>query len=82
MNVVEQLRVKVDKAKGYGILVNNDTAVLITMANIKWAARQTWDTVEFKDTKKAVCTMYPVSHAHDTTSCAAIMAILAEADEA
>ena len=82
MNVVEQLQVKANKAKGYDILVNDDTVTLITMENAKWAARQTWDTGEFKDAKKAVRAKYPSSHVHAATSCAAIMAILAEVDEA
>ena len=40
------------------------------------------DTGKFKDAKKAVCKVYPTSHVHDATSCAAIIAILAEADGA
>ena len=82
VNAVEQLRVKANKAKGYGIVINDDTIVLIIMANVKWAARQTWDTGEFKDAKKAIRAKYPASHVHVPTSCAVIMAILAEADEA
>ena len=43
-------------------------------------ARQTWDTGGFKNAKEAVHAKYSASHVHDATSCAAIMAILAEAD--
>ena len=82
VNAVKQLQVKANKAKGYGIITNDDTIVLITVANVKWAARQTWGTGNFKDAQKTISDKYPVSHVHDTTSCAAIMTTLAEADKA
>ena len=82
VNAVEQLKIKSSKAKGYGVIVPDDVIVLIIMANVEWAARQTWDTGEFKDAKKAIRAKYPASHVHDATTSADIMAILAEADEA
>jgi hypothetical protein len=82
VNAVEQLKIKASKAKGYGVIVQDDVIVLIIMANVEWAARQTWDTGEFKDAKKSIRAKYQASHVHDATSSADIMAILAEADEA
>ena len=35
VNAVEKLRVRANKAKGCGIIVNNDTIVLVTMANVE-----------------------------------------------
>ena len=52
------------------------------MANVEWAARQTWDTGEFKVAKKTIRAKYPASHVHDETSCASIMKILAEVNDA
>ena len=82
VNAVEQLKIKSSKAKGYGVIVPDDIITLIIMANVEWAARQTWDTGEFKDAKKTIRAKYPASHVHDATTSADIMAILAEADEA
>ena len=62
--------------------MKDDVLVLIILANVGWAARQTWDTGEFKDARKAFRAKYQASHVHDATSSTDIMAILAEADEA
>ena len=51
------------------------------MANVEWDARQTWNMGGFKDDKKAIRAKYQASYAHDSTSIAAIMTILAKADE-
>ena len=39
VNAVEQLQVKVNKAKGCSIIVNDNIIVLITMSNVEWVAR-------------------------------------------
>ena len=40
VNIVEQLKVKANKAKGYGIIVQDNVIAFITMVNVEWAARQ------------------------------------------
>ena len=48
---MKKLRTKVAKAKAHGIVVGNGVVCMIMLTNNVWAARQMWDTVEFKDTK-------------------------------
>ena len=36
VNIVKQLKVKVNKVKGYGVNLQDDVIVLIIMANVEW----------------------------------------------
>ena len=79
---VEKLKAKVAKAKGYGIVVGDDVICMIVLANAEWAARQSWDTGEFKDAKRVLRSKYSASHVHDAASLADILKTYAAGDEA
>jgi len=78
---VKKFATNTAKMQAYGIRVNDDLKAVVILANVEWAARQSWGT----KISIAHCTIkekYRYNHTHDTASIKEILKVLTGADEA
>ena len=77
---VERFAATAAKAQGFGIKVHDDLKAIVVLANVEWAAQQTWG-AEISVAHQKIKEKYLYNHAHDAASIKAISKILAAADE-
>ncbi len=78
---VEKFATDAAKMQAYGIRVHDDLKAVIILANVEWAAQQSWGT----EISIAHCTIkakYSYDHINDTASIKEILKVLTGADEA
>ena len=78
---VEKFATKAAKAQGYGIRVHDDLKAIVILANVEWAAQQSWG-AEISVAQHKIVATYRYDHTHDKDSIRNILKILAGADEA
>jgi len=78
---VEKFAMNVAKTQAYGIRVHNDLKAVVILANVEWAARQSWGT-EISVAHCIIKAKYRYDHTHNTASIKEILKVLTGADEA
>lgn len=78
---MDKLKVEIANITGFGVKVNDDIKAIILLANVEWAAQQTWG-LEIGVAQREINTTYSHDHIHDATSIKNILKMLAKADEA
>ena len=78
---IKKFAMNTAKTQAYGIRVHDDLKAVVILANVEWAACQSWGTeISIAHcTIKAKCTY---NHSHDTNSIKEIINVLTGADEA
>ena len=71
----------VAKMQAYGICIHADLKAVIILANMEWAAHQSWGT-EISVAHHTIKAKYRYDHTHNTTSIKEILKVLTGADEA
>jgi ElaB/YqjD/DUF883 family membrane-anchored ribosome-binding protein len=75
------INVKKFATQAYGICVHDDLKAVVILANMEWAARQSWGT-EISIAHRTIKAKYRYDHTHDTASIKEILKVLTSADEA
>ena len=78
---VKKFATNAAKTQAYGIRVHEDLKAVVILANVEWAARQSWGT----EISAAHCTIkakYRYDHTHDMASIKEILKVLTGTDEA
>ena len=78
---VEKFAMNVAKMQAYGIRVHNDLKAVVILANVEWAARQSWG-MEISVAHCIIKAKYRYDHTHNTASIKEILKVLTGADEA
>ena len=78
---VEKFATNAAKTQAYGIRVHDDLKAVVILANVEWAARQSWGT-EIGVAHRTIKAKYRYDHTHDTASIKEILKVLSGADEA
>ena len=78
---VEKFATNAAKTQAYGIRVHDDLKAVVVLANVEWAARQSWGT-EIGVAHRTIKAKYRYDHTHDTASIKEILKVLSGADEA
>jgi hypothetical protein len=78
---VEKFATNAAKTQAYGIRVHDNLKAVIILANVEWAARQSWGT-EISVTHHTIKAKYRYDHTHDTASIKVILKVLTGVDEA
>jgi hypothetical protein len=63
---VEKFATNAAKTQAYGIRVHDDLNAVVILANMEWAARQSWGT-EISVARHTIKEKYRYNHTHDTT---------------
>ena len=75
------INVKKFATQAYGICVHDDLKAVVILANMEWAARQSWGT-EISVAHRTIKAKYRYDYTHDTASIKEILKVLTGADEA
>jgi hypothetical protein len=78
---VEKFATNAAKTQAYGIRVHDDLKAVVILANVEWAARQSWGT-EIGVAHRTIKAKYRYDHTHDKASIKEILKVLSGADEA
>jgi hypothetical protein len=78
---VENFAMNAAKTQAYKIRVHDDLKTVVILANVEWAARQSWGT-EISVTHHTIKAKYRYDHTHDTASIKVILKVLTGVDEA
>jgi len=78
---VEKFAMDAAKTQAYGICVHDDLKAVVILANMEWAARQSWGT-EISVAHRTIKAKYRYNHTHDTASIKEILKVLTGADKA
>jgi len=69
------------KTQAYGIRVHDDLKAVVILANVEWAAQQSWGT-EISVAHRTIKAKYRYNHTHNMASINEILKVLTRADEA
>ena len=69
------------KTQAYGICVHDDLKAVVILANMEWAARQSWGT-DISVAHRTINVKYRYDHTHNTASIKEILKVLTGAEEA
>ena len=69
------------KTQAYVIRVHDDLKAVVILANVEWAAQQSWG-MEISVAHRTIKAKYRYDHTHDTASIKEILKVLTGADEA
>ena len=78
---VEKFATNTAKTQAYGLRVHDDLKAVVILANMEWAARQSWGT-EISVAHRTIKAKYRYDHTHNTASIKEILKVLTGADEA
>jgi ElaB/YqjD/DUF883 family membrane-anchored ribosome-binding protein len=78
---VENFAMNAAKTQAYKIRVHDDLKTVVILANVEWAARQSWGT-EISVAHRTIKAKYRYNHTHNTASFKEILKVLTRADEA
>jgi hypothetical protein len=78
---VKKFATNAAKTQAYGIRVHDDLKAVVILANVEWAARQSWGT-EISVAHRTIKGKYRYDYTHDTASIKEILKVLTGADEA
>jgi hypothetical protein len=78
---VKKFATNAAKTQSYGIRVHDNLKAVVILANVEWAARQSWGT-EIGVAHRTIKAKYRYDHTHDTASIKEILKVLTGADKA
>ena len=78
---MERLATTASNVGKYGVTMGNDQKAIILLANVAWAARQSWGN-ELSLVLREIQKLYTYNHTHDSASIKAMAKLLSTADEA
>ena len=78
---IKKFAMNVAKMQAYGIRVHANLKAVVILANMEWAAYQSWGT-EISVAHHTIKAKYRYDHTHNTTSIKEILKVLTGADEA
>ncbi len=78
---VEKFATNAAKTQAYGIHVHDDLKAVVILANVEWAARQSWGT-EISVAHRTIKAKYRYDPTHNAASIKEILKALTRADEA
>jgi len=78
---VEKFATNAAKMQAYGIRVHGNLKAVVILANVEWAARQSWGT-EISVAHRTIKAKYRYDHTHNTAPIKEILKVLTGADEA
>ena len=81
MTNVEWMAAMTAKFLGYGVHIHRDLHAVVILANMEWAAQQTWG-AEISVAHRKIVAKYKYNHVHDAESIRGILRILATVDAA
>lgn len=78
---VERLAMLAAKASGFGIRVHDDLKAIVILANVEYAAKQSWG-AEIRTAQRKIVAAFAYNHTHDAASITECLKFLAGADTA
>ena len=81
MTNVERMAAMATKYPGYGVGVHKDLHAVVILANMEWAAQQTWG-ADISVAHRKIVSKYRYNHVHNAELIREILRIFTTADDA